>query len=144
MVIKYIQYLIKNYLFALIALVFTIVYWVNLTALPDKSRTFPNVLLIILAPLFIWNFFNSVVEFRKTIKSEEPEKEKFNYTLNITKPKLVVVLVTLGYIIVMPKLGFVVCTALYLAVLTTYLGVRKPISIIAFILIDKRESIKET
>ena len=65
MFIQYIRFLIKEYLFALIALAFTIAYWVSAKNLPAKSIDFPKALLLIIIPLFIWNAVNSVREFKK-------------------------------------------------------------------------------
>jgi|GEM_PF-6370886 len=133
--IKYFRYLIKNYLFGLLALVFTITYVISINSLPKETITFPRVILIFLVPLFIWNFAESVMNFRKTLQSEEPEEKKLDCSLHLTKARLFVMLVTLIYIFLMPTLGFVVTTPLYLAVLALFLGVRKPVRLIVFVVV---------
>ena len=132
MVVKYLRFMVSNYLFAIIALVFTIMYWASARTLPAASGTWSNVLLMLLVPLFIWNFINSVIEFRKTVRSDKPESEKWNCTLGLSKSKIVVVIVALVYVLMLPILGFVIATLIFLAGLAFFLGIRKPIRIIAF------------
>ncbi|MFA9381103.1 MAG: tripartite tricarboxylate transporter TctB family protein [Acetanaerobacterium sp.] len=133
MLIKYIRFMTKNYLFAVLAFAFTCLYWFSAKDLPAKSLVFPKALLVVLIPLFIWNGVNSVWEFRKTLKDEDtPEAKKWNCSLHITSPKVIVTLITLGYTLLIPILGFFLCTIIYLAVLAFYLGIRKPIPLILF------------
>lgn len=132
MLAKYIRYLIKHYLFALLALLFTLMYWVSAAKLPQTSVSFPRALTMLLVPLFIWNAVASVRDFRRTLSLDEAEALKWRCDLNITTPKVVVTLATLAYIVLMPVIGFVVCTALYLAGLAYYLGVRKPLPLLLF------------
>ncbi len=133
MLIKYIRFMTKNYLFAVVALIFSCVYWLSAKDLPAKSIDFPKAIFVVLIPLFIWNGVNSVLEFRKTLKDENtPEEKKWNCSLNITSSKVIVTLITAVYTLLIPVLGFFVCTVIYLAVLAFYLGIRKPVSLILF------------
>ncbi len=136
MLIKYIRFLIKNYLFALIALAFAGLYWFSAKDLPAKALDFPKALFMILIPLFLWNGVNSVREFIRTLSDTEKEEAgKWNCTLNITKQKVFVTILTLGYILLIPLIGFFICTVLYLAVLAFYLGIRRPVSLLLFSLL---------
>jgi hypothetical protein len=135
MLAKYIRYMVKNYMFAVLALLFTIVYWINAYDLPRASLVFPRALLYILVPLFIWNFVNSLRGFRKELESEKEDGTKWECGLNLTTPKVVVTLLTLAYIVIMPLLGFVVTTVLYLAALAYYLGLRKLVPLVTFTLV---------
>jgi putative tricarboxylic transport membrane protein len=74
----------------------------------------------------------SIVGFRKQLAAETPEAEKWECSLNITKPKVVVTIATIIYVFVLPIVGFVVTTAVYLALLSFYLGTRKPLKLILF------------
>lgn len=133
MAIKYIRFLIRHYLFALLALAFTCAYWFSAKDLPTESIVFPKALLAVLIVLFVWNGVNSVREFKKTLKDEStPEEEKWKCSLNITSPKVVVTVMTLIYILAVNWLGFVVSTFLYLGILAYFLGIRKPIPLVLF------------
>ena len=129
---KYFRYVIKNYLFAVLALLFVAVYWMSAGKLPNASIVFPRVLTYFLVPLFLWNFVESLIGFRKTAAGDNPEGTKWDCGLHLSRPKIMVILVTLAYIVLMPILGFVVTTVLYLLVLSYYLGVRNYISLLLF------------
>ena len=136
MVIKYIRFLIKNYLFAVLALAFTIAYWFSAKDLPEKATDIPRAILLMLVPLFIWNGANSIREFKKLLKDEEiPEETKWECGLHITRTKVVVTLITVVYLILTPVVGFFACTIVYLAALAFYLGVRKALPLILFSLL---------
>jgi putative tricarboxylic transport membrane protein len=127
---------VKSYLFAVLALIFTIMFWISANSLPNRAVVFPRALLFILIPLFIWNFVSSVREFRRTLKdANAAEEKKWDCTLGLNRPKVVVTLATLGYIVLMPVLGFIVSTILYLVGLASYLGIRKPLVLALFAII---------
>ncbi len=132
MLIKYFRFMIKEYLFLLFSLAFTIAYWYSAHDLPVDGILFPRVLIIVLIPLFVWNFALSVIKFRKTMKSEEPDAKKYDVSLGLTKQRVVVIVATIAYIFLMDKIGFVVCTVLYIGGLAFYLGVRNPVRLILF------------
>ena len=135
MIVKYIRYLVKHYMFAVLALLFTITYWISAAGLPKNAVVFPQALTLVLIPLFLWNFVSSIRGFRETLTSEEAEYLKWRCSLNITPPKVVVTLVTLVYIAAMTRIGFVVSTSLYLASLSYFLGVRQPLRLLLFTVI---------
>lgn len=136
MVRKYLRFVVKNYLFAVLSLVFAIMYTVSASRLPAKSLTFSKPVLLCLIPLFIWNFTKSVVEFRKTAAdTQTPDAEKWNCSMHITKPKLIVTLATFAYVALLPVGGFLLCTALYLGGLAWYLGIRNPLRLILFVVL---------
>ena len=130
---KFIRFIIKRYLFAVIALAFVIVYWLSAKNLPEESLVFPKIITYIIIPLFVWVFIQSVVEFQKLKKDTTiPEEEKWNCTLNLTQAKLVIIAATILYIALIPVVGYVVTTAIYVAGLSFYLGNRSPIKLILF------------
>jgi putative tricarboxylic transport membrane protein len=133
MLLKYIRYVVRNYLFAVLALIFTVMFWVSASRLPSRAVVFPRALLYALIPLFIWNAVSSVRGFRKTLEDTDiAEEKKWNCTLGLNRPRVVVTLATLGYIVSMPVLGFITSTCLYLVGLSFYLGVRKPLTLALF------------
>ena len=76
MVLKYLKFVVKNYLFAVLSLIFAIAYWISAKELPEDSLTFSYPVLFCLIPLLIWNIAKSVVDFRKTLADQQtPEKE---------------------------------------------------------------------
>lgn len=134
MVVKYLKFVLKNYLFAALSMIFAIMYAVSASKLPAKSLTFSKPVLYCLIPLFIWNIVKSVIDFRKTVAdTETPEKEKWSCSMHITKPKLIVTLATIAYVALLPVGGFLLCTALYLGGLAWYLGIRKSLKLILFV-----------
>lgn len=134
MLVKYLRFVVKNYLFAVISMIFALMYWLSARTLPDKSLTFSKPVLLCLIPLFIWNIGKSVVDFRKTVADEKTsEKEKWDCSLHITKPKLIVTLATIAYVALLQVVGFLPCTALYLGGLAWYLGIRKPVRLVLFV-----------
>jgi hypothetical protein len=133
MFLKYIRYLVRNYLFGVLALIFTIMFWISASRLPSRAVVFPRALLYILIPLFIWNAVSSIRGFRKTLADADiAEGKKWNCTLGLNRPRIVVTLATLAYIVLMPLLGFITSTALYLAGLAFYLGIRRPVALALF------------
>ena len=136
MVLKYLKFVVKNYLFAVLSLIFAIAYWISAKELPEDSLTFSYPVLFCLIPLLIWNIAKSVVDFRKTLADQQtPEKEKWDCSLHITKPKMIVTLATIAYIALLSVGGFLLCTALYLGGLAWYLGIRRPIKLITFVVL---------
>lgn len=134
MVIKYLKFVVKNYLFAVLSMILALAYWISASKLPDKSLTFSKPVLLCLIPLFIWNGIKSVLDFRKTVVDEQTaEKEKWSCSMHITKPKVIVTMATVAYVALLPVGGFLLCTALYLAALAWYLGIRQPLKLILFV-----------
>lgn len=133
MLVKYIRFMIKNYLFALIALAFSVVYWLSAKDLPPKALDFPKAIFMVLIPLFLWNGVNSVREFRQTLSDTELEEaRKWDCTLHITRQKVIVTLLTAAYTLLIPIVGFFICSIIYLAVLAFYLGIRRPVALVLF------------
>jgi hypothetical protein len=136
MLVKYIRYTIKNYLFAVLALIFTIMFLISASRLPSRAIVFPRALFFVLVPLFIWNVVSSIRGFRKTLADADiSEEKKWNCALGLSRPRIVVTLTTLGYIVLMPVLGFITSTLLYLVGLAFYLGIRKPLALALFAII---------
>ena len=126
MFLKYTRYVVKNYFFAVLALIFTALFWISAGRLPGRAVVFPRALLFILIPLFIWNAVSSVRGFRKTLADTGiAEEKKWNCALGLNRPRVMVTLATLVYILLMPALGFITSTFLYLVGLAFYLGIRK-------------------
>ncbi len=130
---NYVRYLVKKYIFAVFALIFVILYWCSAYDLPPESIVFPRFVTIVMIPLFIWVFAQSVIEYRKLEKdTETPEKKKWDMSMKITKPKLVITGATVLYILLIPVVGYMVMTILYVGGLSYYLGNRKPLSLILY------------
>jgi putative tricarboxylic transport membrane protein len=128
--------MIKRYLFAILALVFVIVYWSSAAKLPERAIIFPRFITFLLIPIFIWVFIQSYNEFRKLEKdTATPENKKYDMRMGLTKTKLVITGITVAYVLIMPVVGYVVTTAAYIAGLSFYLGNRKPLSLILFTVI---------
>jgi hypothetical protein len=135
MFVKYLRFIVKKYLFSVIALVFVSVYWYSAGKLPERATVFPRIVTIIMIPLFVWNFILSIQQFRALCRSEMPEEKKWTCSLRITKPKLVLTGMTVLYVILIPILGYCVTTLIYIPAMTRYLGVRKPVRLVLFAVI---------
>lgn len=136
MLAKYGRFVVKKYLFSVIALIFVCVYWASASKLPEKSIVFPRAVTFILIPLFIWNFSLSIKQFRKLLADgETPEEKKWNCTLRITKPKLTLMGMTIVYALCIPVIGYCVSTLVYIASMTYYLGERRPAKVALFTVI---------
>ncbi len=59
---NYVRFLVKKYIFAVFALIFVILYWHSARDLPPESIVFPRFVTIVMIPLFIWVFVQSVIE----------------------------------------------------------------------------------
>ena len=130
---NYLRYVMKKYLFVVLALVFVIVYWSSAGKLPPQSVVFPKFITAILIPLFIWVIIQSIVEYRALAKNTEvPENEKWKFSLNITRNKLVIVGATVVYVAIIPVIGYIVTTVLYVGGLSFFLGNRKPVKLILY------------
>jgi hypothetical protein len=130
--VKYIRFLIKDYLFTVFSIIFVIAYWVSAHKLRFASIQYPLVISIFTVIFIIWNLVMSVQEFLKLYKAEGNEKEKWDCTLGLTKKRLIVIGVTILYAGLIPVLGFCVSTFLYIAGLVVYLGERKPVPIVIY------------
>ena len=87
-------------------------------------------------PLFIWNFIVCFQKFRYQLKREDiPETAKWDFSMGITKSKLVITGMTVLYCAIMPRIGFIVTTVVYMAAMTVFLGERKPIKIGLYVII---------
>ncbi|MDO5000858.1 MAG: tripartite tricarboxylate transporter TctB family protein [Eubacteriales bacterium] len=133
---KFVRFFIKRYLFALLALIFVIVYWISAHRLPEESIIFPRIITYVTIPLFIWVFATSVKEYKALLADESiPEEEKWNCTLNLSSKKLVIIAATVLYVALVPVVGYCVTTILYVGGLSYYLGNRKPVSLIVYTLV---------
>jgi putative tricarboxylic transport membrane protein len=112
------------------------VYWISAGKLPEKSVVFPKFVTVVLIPLFIWVFIQSIVEYQRLAKNTEiPEKEKWDFTLKVSRPKLVITAATAVYILLIPIIGYIVTSILYIGGLSFYLGNRKPVKLILYTLV---------
>lgn len=130
---NYLRFVVKRYFFAVLALVFVVLYWVSASSLPSESLVFPKFVTIVTIPLFIWVFVLSLREYRALAKDASvPEKEKWRCSLNLTKPKLVITVATILYVVLIPVVGYCVTTVLYVGGFSFYLGNRDPVRLILY------------
>ena len=130
---NYLRFLIKRYLFVLLSLAFVIAYWISAGKLPEVAIRFPKFITYITIPLFIWVFIQTIIEYKKLAKDTEiPEKEKWDMRMKVTKTKVVITVATFLYILLIPIIGYVVTSIIYIGGLSFYLGNRKPLSLILY------------
>ncbi len=131
MLVKYLRYFIRDYLFAFLSAIFLICYWVSAWKLPPAALAYPKVITYIAILFVLWNFYLSYVNFNK-VKDQPIDSKWFDIRFKLNTPKIVVILSTIVYGICVLKVGFVVSTVVYLLALPFYLGVRSPIRLILF------------
>jgi hypothetical protein len=131
MLVKYLRYFIRDYLFALLSAIFLICYWVSAYKLPAAALQYPKVITVITIVFVLWNFYRSVVNFKK-VKDEPINAKPFDITFKLNTPKIVVILGTILYAVCVYYVGFVVSTVAYLLCMPYYLGVRKPLPLCVF------------
>lgn len=131
MLVKFIRYFIRDYLFAFLSAVFLICYWISAYKLPAAALQYPKVITVIAVVFVIWNVYLSVVNFNK-VKDQPITSKPFDITFKLNTPKVIVILGTILYAICVVYVGFVVSTFVYLTCMAYYLGARKLLPLFVF------------
>lgn len=113
-------------LFPVLCLVFLIYYYINTKDLHYLSLVYPRIIMIGLLGVVVWDIYAGVTKW----KQEKDKTEKIAEKDNIKA--ILIYLGTAFYIFMISRLGFGVCTFLYLGFMLYYLGVRKIISLILY------------
>jgi hypothetical protein len=132
MLVKYIRYFLKEYAFTLFAIFFVAAYWISAHKLPFAAIQYPMVVSVIAVFFIIWNIIMSVLEFNKVYYKEGNDKEKYDISFGLNKTRLITIGATVAYVILMPFLGYVITTFIYMGLLSWFLGAKKPLRIIVF------------
>lgn len=133
---NYSRYVLKKYLFVVIAIAFMACYWGSAYSLPSRSVVFPRFITFITIPIIIWCIIQSITEYRALARNTEmTDEEKFGKPLNISKVKLVITGMTALYVALIPVIGYCVMTILYVGGLSWYLGNRKPVKLVSYTLV---------
>jgi hypothetical protein len=77
----------------------------------------------------------SIAEFRKVYHTPGDDKEKYDISFGLNKQKLLTIGITIVYVVLIPILGYVVSTFIYMAVLCWFLGAKNLVRIAVFSLI---------
>ena len=127
MVNKYnLKSLFMKILFPVLCLAFVIFYYIKTLNLHYLSVIYPRIIMIGLLGVIIWDIIEGVKKWKQEIDKSEKIAEKDNLKA------IIIYLVTTFYIFMISRLGFAVCTFLYLVFMLYYLGVRKIITLILF------------
>jgi len=113
-------------LFPVLCLAFVIFYYIKTLNLHYLSVIYPRIIMIGLLGVIIWDIIEGVKKWKQEIDKSEKIAEKDNLKA------IIIYLVTTFYIFMISRLGFAVCTFLYLVFMLYYLGVRKIITLILF------------
>ena len=132
MFIKFIKYSIKEYLFAYFSLIFLVVYWFSAHTLPYNALRYPIIISVVVVVLIAANLVNCVVKFRRELIAEREEaaahesvkKVRWDCTLGLTKKRLGVAVLTLLYPMLLPYVGFIPLSLIYLFGVAYFLGIR--------------------
>lgn len=132
MLIKFVKYSIKEYLFAYFSLLFLIGYWSSAYRLPADALRYSYIISGVVAILIIANIVESVIKFRKELAAERQEedttteqnKERWRCDLGLSKKKVGTFVLTLLYPVLLPIVGFLPLSVIYLFGLSYFLGIR--------------------
>lgn len=133
---NYARYVLKRYLFVIIAIAFIVTYWCSAYSLPSRSIVFPRFITFITIPIIIWTVIQSITEYRALKNNTEmTEDQKWGRPLRLSRVKLVITGMTVLYVILIPLIGYCVMTILYVGGLSFYLGNRNFLKLTLFTLI---------
>lgn len=132
MITKYIRYLIRDQIFTLFSIVFVIAYWVQAARLPREATRYPMVVTCVAVIFIIWNLALSIVQFRRILREQGEEGVAADLSFGLTPKKWMVIGVTLLYILLLPVVGYLTTTILYIAGLSLLLGIRRPVVITVY------------
>lgn len=136
---KYVQFMVKSYLFTLLSIAFVITYWASAYKLQIESLRYSIVVSAVAVLFIVWNLVLSVSQFRTLYRhkaeDEAGEKKKWDWHLGLNKKKLLVIGITVLYTILIPVVGYCVSTFCYLLGLSFFLGARKPLTLVGYSLV---------
>ena len=132
MLIRFIKYSVKEYLFAYFSLAFLITYWASAHTLPYAALRYPIILSVVASVLVVSNLADSVIKFRRELDAEKAalaegaavQKNRWDCTLGLTKKRLGVAAFTLLYPILLPYIGFLPLSLVYLFGVSYFLNIR--------------------
>lgn len=132
---------LKKQLFLIIAIVFIVAYYLSARTLQDQATVFPRLLLWVVVPIVLWNMAGSYFELKRELVEEQAAKDQaitgeFDEAKG-SDPKGIKKLVglgfILGYIVIIPYLGFFTATAVYLCGFAYFLGIRNIPRLLAYV-----------
>ena len=129
---KFIKYSIKEYLFAYFSIVFMVLYWNSAHTLPYEALRYPIIISVIVVVLIAANLVDSVIKFRREVAAEQqetaagevPEKARWDCSLGLTKKRMGTFSATLLYPVLLPLVGFLPLSVVYLFGVSFFLGIR--------------------
>jgi len=129
MLVKYLRYLVRDQIFTLFSIGFIIAYWAQVGSLPFVSIRYPMVVTGVACIFIVWNLGLSMIQFRKKLREEGEAGVKVSLRFGLNGKKWAVIGITALYIRLIPIVGYVVTTTLYMVGLCLFLGIRKPLNI---------------
>ena len=135
MFVKYLRYLVRDQIFTLFSIGFIVAYWTQASHLPSVSTRFPFVVTIVACIFIVWNLILSVVQFNKTLQEEGEKGVNVDLSFGLDSKKWIVVGVTALYIFLIPVVGYITMTTLYMVVICLFLGIRKPLIITIYTIV---------
>ena len=130
---------LKKYLFISLAIIFVALFYFSAQRLPSRSTAFPMTLITyFFIPIIFWNIIGSFLEIKRELpklnKKVEPIGQKgFFNVIEIMKIRGLIFI--FAYIFLIPHVGFLVSTSIFLVVFLFLLGMRSPIKIVSYIII---------
>lgn len=135
MLVKYFRYLVRDQIFTLFSIVFIVLYWMQAASLPRTAIRYPFVVTCVAVVFIVWNLALSVVQFRRKLREEGEEGVAVNLFFGLTRLRWIVIGATLLYVLLIPVVGYVVTTTVYMAGLCLLLGIRKPVTVTLYTVI---------
>ena len=129
MLTRYFRYLVRDQVFTLFSMMFIIAYWAQAAGLPKAAIRYPFVVTCVAVIFIVWNLALSVVQFRRKLREEGDEGVAVDLSFGMSGRKWIVVGVTILYLLLLPVVGYLVMTTLYIVGLCLLLGIRSPVII---------------
>ncbi|MBI4537204.1 MAG: tripartite tricarboxylate transporter TctB family protein [candidate division NC10 bacterium] len=132
---------VLNYLkqngFCILALLFLVAYWQSAKDLPLRSTYFPRLIMTyVFIPILLWNIVGSIVDLRKRPGKEAlPEGAETSGFDSHDMKKVIGIVLTFLYILLISRLGFYVSSTLYFLSFIFLLNIRNHLKTVLYILL---------
>ncbi len=137
MIMEFIKFYFKKGVFLIIASIFLLSYWFSAGKLPRGATLYPRLIITYaFIPVLLWNLISSVFDFLKEVKKKGDDVNIVKKGLDTADIKKVVgMVITLVYVLLIPRLGFFVSTTLFLAAFLYLLEIRNLFKAISYVIL---------
>jgi hypothetical protein len=101
-------------------------YFSSSALVHEKSRMFPQFLMVLLAIFLAWDLVGTSIKAKKEFNAEkvEAERKKLYGLWTNHKKNIIIFLSTVAFVALSQVIGFYICAFLFMVFLTYYLGIK--------------------